>query len=203
VTPLRPALGAHLKLESLQRTGSFKLRGAARKLERLSPAERARGVIAASAGNHGLGVACAAQALGLKATIVVPRTAAQVKREGIARYGAVLVVEGAGYDAADATARALAERQGGVFVSPYDDDDVIEGNGVWLGEEIVAQRPSVRCVVAPVGGGGLLSGLGRALSSRGVRVIGVGPRANCAMHASLALGRALTVFSGGDTLCAG
>ncbi len=205
VTPLldAPALGCALKLESLQRTGSFKLRGAATRIAAITDEERRRGVIAASAGNHGQGVALAARALGIKARVIVPSTTPRVKREAIAALGAELGVEGASYEQAEAHARALAGESGAIFVSPFDDDLVIEGNGRWLGEELLAQRPDTRTVVVPVGGGGLCSGLASVCAPRGVAVIGVQPATNCAMHDSLVAGRALTTYDGGATRCEG
>jgi threonine dehydratase len=204
-TPLvyAPALGCWLKLESLQATGSFKLRGAALKLARLSAEERARGVVTASAGNHGLGVAYAARALGVPATVIVSRGAAQVKREGIARLGAEVRASTGDYAAAEAEARALAASTGRTFVSPFDDDDVIDGNGAWLAEELAAAHARLGRVVVPVGGGGLAGGLARVLGPRGVAVVGVQPSANRAMHDSLALGRALTTYDGAATLAEG
>jgi threonine dehydratase len=205
VTPLvdAPALGCALKLESLQRTGSFKLRGAALRLASLTDDERRRGVVAASAGNHGQGVALAARALGIAAQVIVPETTPRVKRDAIAALGAQLSVAGRNYDLAEAEARAIAARTGAVFVSPFDDELVIAGNGRWLGEELLAQRPDTTTVVVPVGGGGLVGGLAAALAGRGVSIIGVQPAANCAMHDSLASGRALTVYDGGHTRCEG
>jgi threonine dehydratase len=203
-TPLTFAvpLGAWLKLESLQATGSFKLRGAAVKLARLSPDERARGVVAASAGNHGLGVALAARRMGLHATVVVPQLAARLKVEGIERLGAEVLRVGTSYDHAERFARKIADEQARVFVSPFDDEDVVAGNGAWLGRELRAQRPSLRRVIVPVGGGGLSGGLGRELGAD-VEVLGVQPRVNCAMHDSLRDGRAHVSYAGGATLCDG
>jgi len=195
-------LGGWLKLESLQATGSFKLRGAAVKLARLGAEERARGVVAASAGNHGLGVALAARRMGLHATVVVPQLAVRAKVEGIERLGAEVLRTGASYDAAERFARKIAEEQGRVFVSPFDDDDVVDGNGGWLGRELREQRPTLARVIVPVGGGGLSGGLGRELGA-GVEVVGVEPRANCAMHDSLRDGRPHLVYAGGGTLCDG
>lgn len=194
-------LGCWLKLESLQATGSFKLRGAAVKLARL-PASVER-VVAASAGNHGLGVALAARALGKTATVVVPRAAAQVKQTGIAALGADVIVEGEEYDEAERFARVLAKERGDVFISPFDDDDVIDGNGRWLGRELYEEGPALARVVAPVGGGGLVGGLGAELAPRGVRVEGVQPAVNCAMQESLTVGRAQTRYVGGATMCEG
>jgi len=196
------ALGVRLKLENLQRTGSFKLRGAALKLVRLGAAARARGVVAASAGNHGLGLAAAAAWLGVPALVVTPAGAAAVKRAGIAALGAEVRTVPGGYQDAERAAIALAAELERPFVSPFDDEDVIDGNGGWLGAEIMDQG-ACDAVVAPVGGGGLIAGLARELAPRGVRVIGVQPAANCAMHDSLAQGRALTVYQGGATACEG
>ncbi|MDB4970294.1 MAG: Pyridoxal-5-phosphate-dependent protein beta subunit [Myxococcales bacterium] len=202
-TPLvfAPPLNCWLKLESLQATGSFKLRGAALKMSRLAAGERARGVVTASAGNHGQGLALAATRLGVPATVVVPRLCPAVKRDAIARYGAEVIVDGANYVAAEKRAMALAKERGVPYVSPFDDDDVIAGNGEWLGREIRAQHAALSRVIAPVGGGGLVSGLLRALD--GVEVVGVQPRTNCAMHDSLAQDRALVDYEGGETLCEG
>jgi threonine dehydratase len=201
-TPLVRAaeLGCWLKLESLQATGSFKLRGASVKLARLGGVRR---VVAASAGNHGLGVALAARALGLGATVVVPHAAAKVKQAGIASLGTEVIVEGLEYDEAERFARVLAEKRGDAFVSPFDDEDVIDGNGRWLAEELFDDRPSLARVVVPIGGGGLVGGIGEVLAPRGVHVIGVQPRANCAMQESLTVGRAQTHYVGGATICEG
>jgi threonine dehydratase len=192
-----------LKLEGLQRTGSFKVRGAFAKLGSLTAPERARGVVAASAGNHGLGVALAAGVLGIRAEVVVSRQTPAVKRDGIARLGAEVSVEGAGYDEAEAAARRRARDRGAVFVSAYDDEHVIRGNGDELAAELARQLPDLAAVIAPVGGGGLIGGLARTLAPRGVRVIGVQPRVNCAMAESLAGGAALTVYAGGETVAEG
>jgi threonine dehydratase len=192
-------LGCWLKLESLQATGSFKLRGAAVKLARLG----ATRVVAASAGNHGLGVALAARALDVAATVVVPETSARIKRAGIAALGAEVIVEGEEYDDAELFGRTLARERGDAFVSPFDDDDVIDGNGRWLGDELFQDRPTLKRVVVPIGGGGLIGGLAEVLAPRGVAVVGVQPRANCAMHESLAAGRAQAKYLGGATLCEG
>jgi threonine dehydratase len=205
-TPLvfAPPLNCWLKLESLQATGSFKLRGAALKLSRMSESERARGVVTASAGNHGQGVALAASRLGVRATVVVPTMCPQVKRDGMTRYGAEVIVDGAGYDESHQIALALAAARGVPYVSAYDDDDVIAGNGEWLGRELAEQHAGLSRVIVPVGGGGLVAGLLRAFAVAGsVEVVGVQPRVNCAMHESLAQDRALVDYRGGDTICEG
>ena len=216
VTPLvpAPALGRRtgadvwLKLESLQRTGSFKLRGAAARLAALvdgrNPTAGPARVIAASAGNHGLGVALAAQAFGIEATILVSAQTPAVKRAGIAALGAAVEVVGATYDEAELEARrrAAADPQQ-VFVSAFDDDHVIAGNGGLLAREMLAQLPDVELVVVPVGGGGLAGGIGVEVVPRGIRMLGVSPEVNCAMRRSLDEGRAYTTYSGGPTLAEG
>ena len=194
-------LGCWLKLESLQATGSFKLRGAAVKLARLQQPAGASRVVAASAGNHGLGVAYAARALGIQATVVVPRTAAKTKRDGIAALGAELILEGEEYDHAQLYAHTLASERGEPFISPFDDEDIIDGNGRWLADELLEDRPELRRVVVPIGGGGLSGGLAQRLAGR--TVIGVQPRVNCAMYESLAVGKAQTAYLGAHTVCEG
>jgi threonine dehydratase len=218
VTPLvpAPALGRRtgadvwLKLECLQRTGSFKLRGAAARLAAIhrdhaaaAGAGRAR-VVAASAGNHGLGVALAAQSFGIEATIVVSEQTPALKRAGIAALGAAVEVIGATYDEAEAEARRRADADPNlVFVSAFDDDYVIAGNGGLLAREMLAQLPDVEIVVVPVGGGGLAGGIGVEVVPRGIRLWGVSPEVNCAMRRSLDEGRAYTTYHGGPTLAEG
>ena len=215
VTPLVPAptLGRRtgadvwLKLENLQRTGSFKLRGAAARLAALSieagggPPKR---VVTASAGNHGLGLAHAARAFGIDATILVSAQTPGVKRAGIAALGAKVEVAGATYDEAEAAARARAAADPQlVFVSAFDDDHVIAGNGGLLAREILAQLPDVQAIVVPVGGGGLAGGIGVEVVPRGIKILGASPEANCAMRRSLDDGRAYTTYHGGPTLAEG
>jgi threonine dehydratase len=192
-----------LKLENRQRTGSFKPRGALHKLTALTPEQRARGVVAASAGNHGQGVALAGKYLGIDVTVFVPGRTPAVKCERIRELGARLVVQGEVYDEAEAAAVAHAVAVGAVFVSPFDDELVIEGNGGSIADELIEQAPDLAMVVCPVGGGGLISGIARRLAPRGVRIVGVQPEANCAMHDSLVQGRALTRYRGRHTLAEG
>ena len=208
-TPLvRPAgaagerLGARvaLKLENLQRTGSFKLRGAVRAVAALSPAHRAAGVVAASAGSHGTGMSLACARAGVPCTVVVSEVAPMVKRAAIAAHGASLLVRGAGYDEAEAVAIALATERGARFVSPFDDDDVIAGNGGDLAAEILDQAPDVARVIVPLGGGGMAGGLGAALAPRGISVVGVQPETNCAMYHAVARGAPVADYRGGPTL---
>ncbi len=157
-------------------------------------------MIAASAGNHGLGVALAGRELGVAVEIVVPATSPDVKRAGIAALGARVAVGGPTYDEAEAEARRRAAERGAVFVSAFDDALIQRGNGGLLGEEIVAQLPRVARILVPIGGGGLAGGLAAAVN---VPVLGAQPRANCAMHDSLRLGRALVSYEGGPTLAEG
>ena len=216
VTPLipAPALGRRtgadvwLKLENLQRTGSFKLRGAAARIAALALRVQAgtepKRVIAASAGNHGLGVALAARAFDIDATVLVSAQTPEVKRAGIAALGARVEVGGATYDEAEAVARQRAGADAGlVFVSAFDDDHVIAGNGGLLAREILAQLPDVQAIVVPVGGGGLAGGIGVEVVPRGIKLLGASPEANCAMRRSLDEGRAYTTYEGAPTLAEG
>jgi threonine dehydratase len=192
-----------LKLETLQRTGSFKLRGAYNFVASLPDAERARGLVTASAGNHGQGVALAARLAGARAVVFVPADAPEVKRARIARYGAELRRVEGGYDEAHAAAEAFAEETGACFVHAFSDPAVVAGQGT-VGLEIFEECPSIRTVIVPVGGGGLVGGVGtvaRALG-RHVRVVGVQTDQTAAMHASLTAGR-LSSSIYGPTLCEG
>ncbi|HKZ05954.1 MAG TPA: threonine ammonia-lyase [Methylomirabilota bacterium] len=184
----------HVKLENLQMTGSFKERGAANMLRQLSPDERTRGVVTASAGNHGLAVAFHAARLGIAAVIVMPEWAPLTKVLSARRQGAEVVLHGDNYDASYAHAREVEAARGLVFVHPFDDARVIAGQGT-LGLELAAQVPQVDAVLAPVGGGGLASGLAIAVKSRrpGVEVIGVEADEIPAMKAALAASDRVTV----------
>jgi threonine dehydratase len=188
--------GTHcfLKLENHQMTGSFKERGAANLLLQLDAADRARGVITASAGNHGLAVAYHAGRLGIAATIVMPEWAPLVKVTSARRYRARVILHGANFDEAYARARQIAVVLGMVFVHPFDDARVISGQGT-LGLELLEQRPDVDAVLVPVGGGGLIAGVAVAIKSRrsGVRIIGVQSEAIAAMRAALQAGHPVTV----------
>jgi threonine dehydratase len=176
----------HVKLENLQMTGSFKERGALARLLTLGPAERARGVVAASAGNHGLAVAYHARRLGIGATIVVPEWAPLIKVTRCRQLGATVVLAGHDYDEAYAEARRREAETGAVFVHPFDDPAVIAGQGT-LGLELVEQVPDLEAVVVPVGGGGLIAGVAVAVKARAprVRVIGVQAAALPSMRAAL------------------
>ncbi|HUH02489.1 MAG TPA: threonine ammonia-lyase [Kofleriaceae bacterium] len=169
-------LRTYFKLENLQMTGSFKERGALNRLLLLSADERQRGVIAASAGNHAQGVAYHATRLGVHATIVMPETTPLIKVVSTREYGAEVVLHGANYDDACEEAQRLAGDRQLTFVHAFDDDAVIAGQGT-IGLEILAQEPEVEVVVVPVGGGGLIGGIGCAIKTLrpSVRIIGVEP----------------------------
>lgn len=163
-----------LKLENLQVTGSFKERGAAIKLLSLSPEDRARGVVCASAGNHAQGVAYHATRLGIPATIVMPERTPLIKVQNTKSYGAKVVLHGAAFDEAYEEARRLEQAEGLVFVHPFDDDEVIAGQGT-IGLEILEQVPDVDTIVIAVGGGGLVAGVSIAVKAKrpDVRIVGV------------------------------
>ncbi len=197
LTPVEPSrvlgstVGAPVwfKCENLQRTGSFKARGAFVRMVRLSAAERARGVVAASAGNHAQGVALAAGSLGIDATIFMPTDAALPKVDATRGYGARVVLVGDDVDGALLAAEDESRRTGAVLVHPFDHPDVIAGQGT-IATEILTQVPDVATVVAPLGGGGLVAGLACAFAGLApqVRVVGVQARAAAAYPASLAAG---------------
>jgi threonine dehydratase len=148
----------YLKCENLQRTGSFKVRGAYTRIARLSDAERARGVVAASAGNHAQGVAFAAGLLGASSTVVMPERAPLPKVEATLAYGAKVILHGSTVEDALAEALRLSARTGAVFIHPFDHPDIVAGQGT-LGFEIIEQCPGVRTVLVPAGGGGLVAGI--------------------------------------------
>jgi threonine dehydratase len=189
-----PALGEGVlaKLEVFQPTGSFKVRGALAAVAAAQRQHPGAPLVAASAGNHGLGVACAADRLGAEATVVVAETASVAKVRALERFAVTLVRHGATYDEAEAYALRLAEEKGGHYLSPYNDPDVIAGQAT-LGAELVAQVPDLATVVLPVGGGGLASGIILATRGTGIGVVGVEPKASAAMSAALIAGRAVPV----------
>jgi threonine dehydratase len=184
----------YLKCENLQRGGSFKVRGAYLRIARLTEAERARGVVAASAGNHAQGVALAAAALGANATVVMPAAAPLPKVAATRSYGADVVLHGASVEDALAMARELAEQTGSIFIHPFDHVDVIAGQGT-VGLEIAEQCPEVRTIALPVGGGGLASGVAVAASAflPDVRLIGVQAEAVAPVPASITAGHPVSV----------
>jgi threonine dehydratase len=178
-----------LKCENLQRTGSFKIRGAYTRIARLDPAERARGVVAASAGNHAQGVALAAQMLGIRATVFMPERAAIPKVGATRGYGAEVHLVGETIDGSIAAATEFAERTGAVFVHPFDHPDVIAGQGT-VGLEILEQVPDVRTVLVCTGGGGLVGGIAAAVKGQrpDITVVGVQAEGAAAWPPSLAAG---------------
>jgi threonine dehydratase len=163
-----------LKAENLQRTGAFKVRGAVNKLTTLSPEERAAGVVAASAGNHGQAVAWAARQLGIRATIFVPVTAPMAKVEACRNYGAATEMAGEDFEDALDAAIAHVDETGGTFIHPYEDQLVVAGQGT-IGLELLDQEPDVGTVLIPIGGGGLALGIATALRALKpeVRIVGV------------------------------
>src|SRR5271155_904192 len=182
-----------LKAENLQPIGSFKLRGAYNKVASLTDEERRRGVISYSSGNHAQGVAYAAQALGVKAIIVMPRTAPKNKLDATAALGAEIVLVGPGSEERRLRAEELAAEHGYVIVPPYNDEKIIAGQGT-LALEILEDLPGVETVLVPVGGGGLISGVSAAikLTNPKVKVIGVEPELAADAQASLRAGRVVS-----------
>ncbi|GAO04655.1 threonine ammonia-lyase [Anaeromyxobacter sp. PSR-1] len=185
---------AFLKLENLQMTGSYKERGALNTLLLVGEAERARGLIAASAGNHAQGVAYHAGRLGVKATIVMPETTPIMKVANTRAHGARIVLHGANYDEAYAEARRLEQAEGLTFVHPFDDPRIIAGQGT-VGLEILDQVPEVDAILVPIGGGGLASGVAVAAKALRpeVRIVGVETEVLPSMLAALEAGRPVTL----------
>src|SRR5580698_11524747 len=179
-----------LKPENQQPIGAFKLRGAYNKIASLSDEDRKHGVISYSSGNHAQGVAYAARALGVKSVIVMPNNAPAIKREATAKLGAEIVLVGPGSEERKVKAEELAAQHGYVIVPPYNDDKIIAGQGT-IGLEILEDLPEVEAVFAPVGGGGLISGVAAAikLSNPRIKVIGVEPELAADAQASLRAGK--------------
>jgi len=182
------------KYELENPTGSFKVRGAYNVLARMTPAERAQGVVASSAGNHGLGVAYAANAFGAPAMLYVPTNAPQVKKDGIRALGATVNDEAPDYDAAMVVAKAHAEREGIRFINPCLGVDLLAGQGT-VALEVLEQLPAVQTVVICTGGGGLLGGMGAVLRDLAphVRIIGVQSEETAAMTRSVAAGHVVEI----------
>ncbi|GAA4158743.1 threonine ammonia-lyase [Gryllotalpicola daejeonensis] len=187
-----------LKAENLQRTGSYKIRGAFHRLSRLTDEEKARGVVAASAGNHAQGVALAAQRLGIEATIFMPAGVALPKLQATRAYGAETVLDGPSFTETLAAAQDFTARTGAVFIPPYDHEDVITGQAT-LGLEIIEQLPEVETILVPIGGGGLISGVARAAKltaeaeGRSIRIIGVQAENAASYPPSLAAGEKVSI----------
>lgn len=184
----------YLKLESLQRTGAFKFRGAMNYMLTLPQAEAERGVITASSGNHGLGMSLGGKLRGIKCTVVMPVSAPLTKQERAKAYGATLVLHGNDYDEAQQYAQMLAEQHGYTYVPSFNHRAIIEGQGT-IFNEIVKELPQVDMVVVPVGGGGMLAGLlvAKEQSEIDVQIVGVEPTGAASMQASLAAGRQTTL----------
>jgi threonine dehydratase len=183
-----------LKCENLQRTGSFKARGGYLRISRLSAAERAHGVVAASAGNHAQGVAFAAERLGIKATVVMPEGAPLPKIEATRGYGADIIFHGRTVDDALTRAREYAAETGAVLIHPFDHPDTVAGQGT-AGLEVLEQCPDVRTIAIPVGGGGLAAGVTVAVKAAdpAISVVGVQTEAVAAYPGSLAAGHPIRV----------
>jgi len=183
-----------LKLENLQVTGSFKVRGAANRILALSAEERGRGVVACSSGNHGRAVAYVAGLYRIPAVICVPEWVDPVKKEGMERAGARVVLAGSSYDEAEARALALAEEEGRVFVQPFDDSWIAAGQGT-LGLELLEQLPDLATVLVPLSGGGLAGGIAYAIKERrpGVRIVGVSASRARVMVESLKAGEPVSM----------
>lgn len=200
LTPMIPAKGFvpdcrfYLKADCLQKTGAFKLRGAYYKLSTLTDEEKARGVIACSAGNHAQGVAFAARDMGIPATICIPAGAPLSKIEATRSYGANVVLVPGVYDDAHAEAVRLRDEQGLTFIHPFDDERVMAGQGT-IGLEIAEQLPDVDVVLVPIGGGGLIAGVASALRQLkpACRIIGVQAAGAASMADSLRAGHILTL----------
>lgn len=192
-----------LKCEHLQRTGSFKLRGAYNRIHHLTEQERSRGVVCASAGNHAQGVALAASLQGVSSMVFMPERAPLPKVEATRGYGATVKLVGANFDDSLEAAQEFAATDGRVFVHPFDHPDIIAGQGT-LGRELLDQDESFTTVVVPVGGGGLISGVAVAVKSArpDVRVVGVEAAAAASMTASIAAGSPVSSH-GGTTIADG
>jgi threonine dehydratase len=186
----------YLKLENRQRTGAYKERGALNKLLSLTPEERSQGVIAASAGNHAQAVAYHASNLGIRARIVMPLATPLIKVSATRGYGGDVVLHGANYDEAYEEAMRLSTREHLTFVHAFNDDDVIAGQGT-LGLELLEQIPDIEAVIVPVGGGGLIGGIGCALKETDprIKVVGVQPARLPSMKVAVAEGNPVTLPS--------
>ena len=193
---LSDRLGANvlLKREDTQDVHSFKIRGAYQKMSGLSAAERAKGVLAASAGNHAQGVALSAKVLGMKATIVMPETTPRIKSDEVASYGAEIVLKGETYSDAAEEAKRLVAEKGLTFIPPYDDPDVIAGQGT-VAKEILEQCPEADAIFVPIGGGGFAAGVSAYVKGvkPSVKVYGVEPDDSDCMARSIEAGHPVTV----------
>ena len=176
----------YIKPENLQKTGSFKIRGAYNRIAKLTEDEKSRGVIAASAGNHAQGVAFGAQKLGIKAIIVMPKHTPLIKVEATKKYGAEVILHGDVYDDAYNKAKELQAEYGYTFVHPFDDEDVIEGQGT-IALEVLEELPDAEIILVPIGGGGLISGVAAAAKMKNpqIKIVGVEPEGAASAVAAL------------------
>lgn len=176
----------YIKPENLQKTGSFKIRGAYNRIAKLTEEEKSRGVIAASAGNHAQGVAFGAQKLGIKAVIVMPKHTPLIKIEATRKYGAEVILHGDVYDDAYNKAKELQAEYGYTFVHPFDDEDVIEGQGT-IALEVLEELPDAEIILVPIGGGGLISGVAAAAKMKNpqIKIVGVEPEGAASAVAAL------------------
>jgi threonine dehydratase len=186
-----------LKWECDQTTGSFKWRGALNKIRGLTAAEKRAGIVAASTGNHGLGVARAAALEGTTVTLYLPKTAAPAKIKKLRKTGVAIEFHGASCEQAEAAARKAAARSGRIYVSPYNDPEVVSGQGT-IGLEILEDCPEAMEIFVPIGGGGLIAGIGTWIKSRNseIRIVGVEPFASAFMRASLRAGQLVSIAEG-------
>lgn len=193
----------YLKLENLQTTGAFKLRGAYNRISMLTDEEKARGVITASAGNHAQGVAYAAQKLGVRAVICMPATTPILKVEATRALGAAVILHGNGFDDAYTHSLELQKKNGYVYIHPFNDRDVIVGQGT-IALEVIDALKDVDAILVPIGGGGLASGISFAakLVNPQIKIIGVEPENAACMKAALSCGRTITLPSA-DTVADG
>lgn len=202
-TPLQPALSLSqelantilLKREDLQSVYSFKIRGAYNKIARLSDSDKAKGVIAASAGNHAQGVAISAQKLGIKATIVMPKTTPEIKIKAVKSYGAKVILHGDAFSESLAHALKLVDEKGFTFVHPYDDPDTIAGQGTIAMEILRQHNGSIDAIFIPVGGGGLIAGIAAYVKylRPEIKIIGVEPNDSNCLQAALKAGKRVTL----------
>ena len=201
-TPLLPSteleeltgVPSYLKLENLQRTGSFKLRGATNRILQLSAEERRRGVVTVSSGNHGRAVGHVARGLGIDAVVCLPETVPANKVDAIRRGGATVRIAGATYDEASEHARRLEREEGRIPIHPFDDPAIIAGQGT-IGAEIISDRPDIDTLLVPMSGGGLISGVALAVKAErpAMRVIGVSMERAPVMHESLRAGHVVSL----------
>ena len=176
----------YIKLENLQKTGSFKIRGAYNKISNLTDNEKQRGVVASSAGNHAQGVAYAAEESGIKAVIVMPKSTPLIKVESTKQYGAEVILYGDVYDDAFKKAKELEEKEGYIFVHPFNDEEVLYGQGT-IALEILEKLPETDIIIVPIGGGGLISGIACAakILKPGIKIIGVEPEGAASAYESI------------------